>query len=119
MQDAHHERTGENIYVSPHRHIRYAEIAGELGVVHDLGVVVAKHGPEPPQGGGGDVDAQLGNIALEKSANVVLAPHIAGDLGRSGVRTGKTAAPPQPFPVGWLDIVETQSSQVVIGDAAR
>lgn len=59
LEDAHHERRRKDIEVAANPVIRHADGAGELRRVPDLAVVVSQHGPEAPQGGGGNREAEL------------------------------------------------------------
>ena len=68
------EGAGEDVEVASGGRLRAAEGAGEFGDFENISVVVGDHDPESAEGGGGDVDAELGDIAFEESAEEILVP---------------------------------------------
>ena len=80
---------------------------------------MGQHRPEAAQGHGADGDAQLRKVAFQESLDESLPPPQAGGVGRGEERAGKPPRNQRALLRCGPDVVQTESSQLVIGDATR
>src|SRR5437588_38627 len=77
-----------------------------------------EHGPETPQRGGADGNAQLGDILLQKGKDELAAPGVALAIGAGQEGTRKAAAQPQGSQAAYADFFQGKPAQLMIGDAS-
>ena len=81
-------------------------------------MVVRQHHPEAAQSCGGDLHAELANVALQEGSYEVLAPDAALFVGPCQEGTWETAPPPQFSQIVRAHLVETEATHLQEGNAA-
>ena len=94
-QTPHHQRANQRVQVTPHGRVRHVERAAQIGCVEHLPVIMREHHPEPAQRGWRNLNAERRDVALQKRADVKLAPLRAVRFARREKRQRKSAAQPE------------------------
>ena len=114
-QYADHEGSSHDVDIFADGHVGYAESAADFRVIQDLSVVMGQHGPETPQGGCRDADAQL-RIPFQKGGDVIFPPQHAQIVVGSQKRLREAATQPQSGLVRRTNVGDGKSSELVEAD---
>jgi len=116
-QQPHHVRASESVQITTRGDFGRSQRSGELRRVPYLSMMVGNHRPEAPQGFGGNGDAQLRDVPLEKGANECLAPRETALVIVSQERPGEAAAEPQTITLRRTDLGQVEAGEINKPDA--
>jgi hypothetical protein len=118
-EDPDREEPLERLEPAPDRRLGGAEGTGELRGVPSLAMPVREHQPEPTKLRGRHAQPDIKDVTLEIRAKERLSPLHACGIGPCSERARESAPDPQPSPHGRTDLVESETVEVMEGDAPR
>ncbi|OIQ64064.1 hypothetical protein GALL_543880 [mine drainage metagenome] len=116
---AHQQEIHQQVQVAIGRLRVHTQVAGELGGVEQAPLVVGEHGPETPQGLGGDAGAELGDVPFQVGADEILAPAQAAGEAAGQQAVGEAAPQPQLIQGAIPHFHGMEGAQLQVGDASR
>lgn len=121
LQETHHEGLGEQIEIRADRGVAHSQSSSEHRAVERLSVDVGQHAPQAMQRGGRDIEAELGDVALEECSGEALPPCSAARLAGSEEAGGKASAEPETGKHARLvhgNLARQKGRQLQVGDSA-
>ena len=116
LQLPHHEDGRQEVKIPPHRRVRDAEGACELGAVPDLSMPVREHRPEAAERRRRDGAPEFREVPRQKRADEPVAPAAACGFRSRQERAREPTPQPEPFQV--VHIGEVEAIEFVERDAS-